>query len=140
VETRLHEADEVGVCGQRRRGLDTQTPKALLLRMPVVDASSTLDLMPYLGDRAPSSLHGGFRGITDQQQLVISQAAQQGVLTIDEDGTLAAAVTEMAMAGSAPVEPPFELIVDRPYLVRIADEQTGWPLFFAHVAAPRSEE
>jgi hypothetical protein len=85
--------------------------------MPVVDASSTLDLMTYLGDRAPSSLQGGFGRITDQQQLVISQAAQQGVLTIDEDGTLAAAVTEMGMAGSAPVEPPFELIVDRPYLV-----------------------
>lgn len=122
-----------------RRNLDTQSPKALLLRMPVVDARTTLNLMTYLGDRAPSSLRGGFGRITETQQLYISQAVQQGVLVIDEDGTLAAAVTEVGMAGSAPVEPPFELVVDRPFLVRIADERTGWPLFFAHVADPRNE-
>ncbi|SOC54872.1 serpin family protein [Ornithinimicrobium cerasi] len=120
-------------------GLDTQPRRPLLLRMPVVDARSTLDLMSYLGDRVPSSLEGGFGGITDQEQLVISQAAQQGVLVIDEDGTLAAALTEVGAAGSAPLEPPLELVVDRPYLVRVSDARTGWTLFLAYVADPRGE-
>ena len=43
------------------------------------------------------------------------------------------------MAGSAPSEPPVELVVDRPYLVRIADGRTGWPLFVTHVADPRAQ-
>jgi serpin B len=119
-------------------GLETE-PTGLLLRMPTVEARSTLDLLPFLADRAPSSLQGGFGGITDQP-LWISQVVQQGVLVIDEEGTLAAAVTEMGMAGSAPMEPPLELVVDRPYLVRIADGRTGWPIFVAHVADPRGED
>lgn len=120
-----------------RRALDSEERTLLRLRMPVVDASSSLDLMPYLRQRAPSSVEGGFGGIT-QQPLVLSQAVQQGVLAIDEDGTVAAAVTEVGMAGSEPVEPPLELVVDRPYLVRICDGLTGWPLFLAHVTDPRA--
>lgn len=124
---------------QLRVGLGTQPARSLMLRMPVVEARSTTDLMSYLADHAPSSLAGGFGGISDEEQLFISQAAQQGVLVIDEDGTLAAAVTEIAAAGSAPLDPPLEVLVDRPYLVSISDGQTGWTLFLAHVADPRGD-
>lgn len=120
-------------------GLDEPEHTTLLLRMPTVDGSSSLDLLGLLEESAPSALRGGFSGISDQP-LLVSQAVQQGVLVIDEDGTVAAAVTEMGMAGSAPIEPPLEVVVDRPYLVRVADRQTGWPLFLAHVADPRGEE
>jgi serpin B len=126
------------VMGDLRRDLDTEEPTVLQLRMPVVDAQSTLDLMPYLRQQAPSSVEGGFGGISEQP-LALRQAVQQGVLAIDEDGTLAAAVTELGAAGSEPVEPPLELVVDRPYLVRISDEQTGWPLFVALVTDPRGQ-
>lgn len=120
-------------------GLDEPEHTTLLLRMPTVDGSSSLDLLGLLEESAPSALRGGFSGISDQP-LLVSQAVQQGVLVIDEDGTVAAAVTEMGMAGSAPIEPPLEVVVDRPYLVRVADRQTGWPLFLANVADPRGEE
>lgn len=123
---------------QIRAELDAAEPTPVLLRMPVVDVESSLDLGPYLAERAPAALRGGFGGIS-AEPLFVSQAVQQGVLVIDEDGTLAAAVTEMGMAGSAPVEEPFELTVDRPYLVRIIDARTGWALFLAHVADPRGE-
>jgi serpin B len=43
------------------------------------------------------------------------------------------------LAESGTAEPPLELTVDRPYLVRIADGRTGWPLFLAHIADPRGE-
>lgn len=125
--------DELG------QALDSGARSLVILRMPVVDAESKLDLEPYLADHAPSSLQGGFGGITDQP-VFIDQAMQQGVLAIDEDGTVAAAVTEIGFADSGPVQPPIELTVDRPYLVRIADGQTGWPLFLAHVADPRGED
>lgn len=111
----------------------------VILRMPVVDAKSKLDLMPYLRQHAPAALGGGFGGIADEP-LFIDQAVQQGVLAIDEEGTIAAAVTELAFAMSGPAQPPIELTVDRPYLVRIADSATGWPLFLAHIADPRSTD
>lgn len=122
-----------------REQLDAQTLRPVTLRMPVVDVQTELDLTPYLTERAPSSLQGGFGGIADGP-LFISQAVQQGVLVVDEEGTVAAAVTEVAFADSGPAEPPIELTVDRPYLVRISDGRTGWPLFLAHVADPRGEQ
>lgn len=122
-----------------QQGLDAGRTRPVVLRMPVVQAESTLDLMPYLADRAPSALNGGFGGITDEP-VFIEQAMQQGVLVVDEEGTLAAAVTEIAFAESGSAQPPLELIVDRPYLVRIADGRTGWPLILAHIADPRKEQ
>lgn len=127
------------VLEELQKHLDAEVRRPVTLRMPVVDAKSILDLTPYLTDRAPSSMEGGFGGISEQP-LFISQAMQQGVLAIDEEGTVAAAVTEIGFDESATAEPPIELTIDRPYLVRIADGQTGWPLFFAHITDPRGEE
>jgi len=122
-----------------QQALDAGGTRPVILRMPVVDAKSKLDLEPYLIEHAPASLDGGFGAITDEP-VAIGQAVQQGVLAIDEEGTVAAAVTEIGFAASGPAEPPIPFTVDRPYLVRIADGQTGWPLFLAHIADPRGEQ
>lgn len=124
------------VLDELKVGLDGQEGRLVVLQMPVVHASTSLDLLPFLADRVPAALEGGFGGISDEP-LLITQLTQQGVLTVDEEGTVAAAVTEMGMAGSAEPDPSVTLTVDRPYLVRIADGRTGWPLFLAHVADPR---
>lgn len=124
---------------QLQAKLDADQKRLVILRMPVVDAESKLDLVPYLSEQAPSALAGGFGGISDEG-LVIAQAVQQGVLAIDEEGTIAAVVTEIGFASSGTVEPPLKLTIDRPYLVRIADSTTGWPLFLAHIADPRSSD
>lgn len=69
----------------------------------------------------------------------VGQAWQQAVLQVDEEGTRAAAVTELGMmAGSARVEQPIQFVVDRPYLFVVGDSDTGWPLFLASVLDPRS--
>lgn len=50
----------------------------------------------------------------------LSSALHKATIEVDEKGTTAAAVTVMAMAGSAPDEPdpsaPFEMICDRPFV------------------------
>lgn len=125
--------------GRVRQSLDSGQTRPVTLRMPVVDARSRLDLGPLLAEHAPASLQGGFGGISDESPF-IGQAMQQGVLAIDEEGTVAAAVTEIGFTTSGPRERPIELTIDRPYLVRIADGRTGWPLFLAHVADPRGEQ
>lgn len=119
--------------------LDTAQASPVELSMPKVDATSGLDLMSYLQRHAPASLAGGFGGMADGP-MSIGQAAQQGVLTIDEEGTVAAVVTEISIGVSGGAESPIEFTADRPYLVRIADSETGWPLFFAHIADPRSQQ
>lgn len=127
------------VLSQLQAALDAEQNRLVILRMPVVDAESKLDLGPFLSTQAPSALNGGFGGITDED-VFIDQAIQQGVLMIDEEGTIAAAVTEIGFATSGTIEPPLELTIDRPYLVRIADSDTGWPLFLAHIADPRGTD
>ena len=68
----------------------------------------------------------------------LGQAWQQAVLQVDEEGTRAAAVTELGVAaGAAPAQRPVEFLVDRPYLMVVGDSSTDWPLFLAAVADPR---
>ncbi len=68
----------------------------------------------------------------------VGQAWQQAVLRVDEEGTRAAAVTEIGVAGgAAPAPEPVEFVVDRPYLFVVGDGETGLPLFLAAVLDPR---
>lgn len=68
----------------------------------------------------------------------LGQAWQQAVLKIDEQGTRAAAVTELgAEASSGRIGTPRQFLVDRPFLLAVGDGVTGWPLFLASVLDPR---
>ncbi len=72
------------------------------------------------------------------EDLCVSQAVQQAVLNVDEEGTVAAAVTELGVAaGAAPAEPDHRLHLDRPFLMQIAASETSWPLFLAAIRDPR---
>lgn len=108
--------------------------------MPKVDVRTTTDLLALLEREVPSlpTLDADLSGISDEP-LLVSQAKQQAALAVDENGTIAAAVTELGiMAGAAP-DPtePVELVVDRPFLFRIGEAQTDWSLFLARIGDPR---
>lgn len=109
------------------------------LRLPRADLTTSVDLLPFLQEAAPALLTpGGLPGISTAEPLFVSQAAQQGVLKVDEEGTVAAVVTEIgAAAGAAPPPDPLVLAFDHPYLVRLATTSTDWPLVMARVADPR---
>lgn len=111
---------------------------AVDLTLPRVDIETSEDLVSLLqGMGAVETVAGNDLSRIDPA-VEISQVAHQAVLTIDEQGTVAAAVTEVAGVTSAPVEPPeaVEMTVDRPYLVRIVHKETNWPLFMAFIADP----
>ena len=108
------------------------------LALPKVDIDSSASLMESLARRglepvlAGDDLGGIAPGVS------IDEVAQQALLRIDEEGTVAAAVTEVAGAMSAPVPlDEVEMIVDRPFALRIVHVDTGWPLFQAVVNDPR---
>lgn len=111
----------------------------VLLGLPRADLTTAVDLEPFLSEAAPDLLApGGLPQISSAEPLFISQAAQQGVLKVDEEGTVAAVVTEIwAEAGAAPPQDPLVLTFDRPYLVRLSATSSGWPLVLARVSDPR---
>jgi serine protease inhibitor len=123
--------------------LDAQTPVDVLLALPKLDLTTSLDLLPALDAMGLGALTSPQTAELDGLLIdppappYVAQAVQQGVLQVDEDGTRAAAVTEIGVAaGAAPPQDPITMTVDRPYLFAITDGATGWPLFLASVLDP----
>lgn len=122
-------------------GLDTAAPRTVELAMPTLELEPpVLDLAPALEAAGLGGLFDGpdLSGITTTEPLRLGQAFQQAYLRLDEEGTVAAAVTEFGMeASGAMPEEPVRMTVDRPYLLRIAHTETGLPLFLAAVRSPQ---
>ena len=115
----------------------------MLLALPKLDLTTSLDLLPVLEAMGLGSLTSPQTAELDGLLVdppappYVAQAVQQGVLQVDEDGTRAAAVTEMGVgAGAAAPQDPITMTVDRPYLFVITDGASGWPLFLASVLDP----
>lgn len=122
--------------------LDAEAPRLVDLAMPTLELEpAPLDLAPALQEAGLGGLYGApdLTGITTSADLTVSQAMQQAYLSLDEAGTVAAAVTEIAIKESAavPTDPAVTMRVDRPYLLRIAHTETGLPLFLAAVRSPQ---
>lgn len=103
------------------------------LTMPPSDIKTKWDLLDPLAGQGIdlSEMYGIFPGaFTDQ-------VAQQVRLTVTAKGTVGAALTEAAVAESLS-EPAdaMEMTVDRPFVMRVLDTRTGWPLFVAIVNNP----
>ena len=74
------------------------------------------------------------------QGLSIATAMQKANITVDEEGTEAAAATFVAMmAAGAPMgdrPPPRPFVADRPFLFLIRETRTGLILFMGRVVKP----
>jgi serpin B len=77
-----------------------------------------------------------FSGMTTAEQFLISDVVHQATMTVDEDGTEAAAATAVVMAGTSAPTSPVTLTVDRPFLLVLRDTQTGAVIFLGRVAHP----
>lgn len=113
----------------------------VLLHLPTIDVKTSADLVPPLRDLGLGALftypEADLTGIAPD--LFVGAVGHQATLTVDEEGTVAAATTEVGVtAGSAP-DPaePVVMTVDRPFAVRIVHLETGWPMFMGAIADPR---
>jgi serpin B len=80
-----------------------------------------------------------FSKISRAAELSISDVKQQAIVEVDEQGTVATAVTTITVVISAvPADPilPFQMIVNRPFLFFIEDRQAGTILFMGAVFNP----
>lgn len=81
----------------------------------------------------------GLEGISECKPLYLAGVLQNDFVEVNEKGTEAAAVTEVMldMAGlQPPPPPPFEMIVDRPFLFAICDDFARTVVFLGAVADP----
>jgi len=119
--------------------LDNVPAYPVRLTIPVLDLSTTTDLMDLLASLGIDDDHSlsGIRA--DGGPAGVSQAVQQTVVQVAEDGTRAAAVTEIAvLPKSAPLPDQVEEIrFDRPFLLVVRDGSTGWPVVLASITDPR---
>lgn len=86
-----------------------------------------------------ADLSGAGRGVDGP--LYISYVFQRVKVDVDEEGTEAAAVTEIATAeGCAlPAEEPIVLTFDKPFVYAIVDTETGVPLFAGVMENPEAK-
>ncbi|MCC6792447.1 MAG: serpin family protein, partial [Thermomicrobiales bacterium] len=72
------------------------------------------------------------------EPLYIGEVLHKAFITVDENGTEAAAATvvEMAAGSAQPDEAPPEVRIDRPFIFVIRDSQTGTVLFLGRVMDP----
>lgn len=78
-----------------------------------------------------------FEGVTNEQ-VYIDQAKQKAFVSVDEEGTEAAAITALVMRPtSGPPTPQHEFIADHPFVFIIQEQDTGEILFIGRVSNPQ---
>jgi serpin B len=103
------------------------------LSLPRWDFGTTVRLLPVLTKIGLTDL-SNFEGISDAG-LGVSDAIHRANITVDEQGTEAAAVTGLAFAVCGGCGPP-AVRADHPFAFAIVDGPTKTPLFIGHVADP----
>lgn len=111
------------------------------LRLPRFRLDAELDLVPHLRDIGIRALFGSdadLTGISSEPGFHVSQVLHSSYVSVDEEGTEAAAATVMAMVGLGVVEPqvPIEFTCDRPFLFFITDFYSQSILFAGRLLEP----
>ena len=117
---------------QAAAGPDQNEVKIVLPKLDLTSGpTELLEMLKALG-LDTSSLDGIALGLS------ISQVVQQVRLLVDEEGTVAAALTEVGLtAGAAPDQSkPIDFVVDHPYVLRLRDLATGTTLVQAAIMDP----
>jgi serpin B len=134
VEQRLNPALLEGLAGNMKGGeVDLSLPKFSFV--------STFNLNAALKNLGMTDAfdpkRADFSGMDGAQDLYIGNVLHKAFVSVDENGTEAAAATAVVMeASAAPAGPPIVFTVDRPFIFMIRDDQSGSLLFLGRVLNP----
>jgi serpin B len=123
--------------------IDRMSRRELVLTMPKFEFDSDFSLseaLIALGMPSAFSLDADFSGITGDRDLFISDVIHKAFISVDEEGTEAAAATAVVMVEmAAPIEDeePLVVTIDRPFVFLIRDSETGAILFLGRVTNPQ---
>jgi serpin B len=112
------------------------------LELPRFDlefSDSLTNALQALGMESAFTPRADFSGISTEP-LSIADVKQKAVVKVNETGTEAAAVTTITVVGSTggPLPQPFQMIVNRPFLFFIEDNQAETILFAGLALNPGS--
>jgi serpin B len=94
-------------------------------------------ILQDLGVKTAFTDHADFSGISESKDIALSQVVQQTFVSVDEQGTEAAAATGVVMrTTSLAMGPIVEVKLDRPFLFFVRDAKRGRILFVGRVADP----
>jgi serpin B len=113
--------------------------RQVALKMPGFEFDSRFSLnqaLEALGMPAAFTGRADFSGMTGSKDLFISDVLHKAFVSVDEEGTEAAAATAVVMKLSAVGEEPVPVTVDHPFLFLIRDIETGAILFVGRVVDP----
>jgi len=121
--------------------LSNMVSERINLEMPKFDFETTInanDPLKALGmEEAFDPDLSDFKGMADVEDLHITDVLQKATITVDEEGTEAAAATAVIVGvESAPIGEPISLMIDRPFLFFIQHQPTGTILFMGRVVEP----
>lgn len=102
--------------------------------LPKWDFGISIDLAPPLGELGIEIPGGVYSRIAPG--LFLGQAVHGANITVDEEGTEAAAGTALGFEESGPPSPDAVIRADRPFVFTIVHQPTGLILFAGHVADP----
>jgi serpin B len=114
-------------------------PTEVTLTMPRFGFDSLFglkDTLAGMGMPIAFSVEADLSGMTGSPELFISDVVHKAFIAVDEAGTEAAAATVATVPASAPLEPPVEITVDRPFIFLIRDIETDAILFVGRVVNP----
>lgn len=91
------------------------------------------EILDNLGMKTAFNNNADFNQLTEEK-VTVSEVKHKAFIKVDEKGTEAAAVTSIGVRmTSISVDSPFEMIVNRPFLYVIQDNQTGLILFIGNI-------
>ncbi|RGX55558.1 serpin family protein [Anaerotruncus sp. AF02-27] len=107
--------------------------------MPKMDlqyGTSLIDAMKALGVTDVFEENADLSGITGDQSLYVSSAVHKTALKVDEEGTEAAGMTGLGIAGKSMALDQTVMVCDRPFYAAIVDNETGLILFGGAIMSP----
>ncbi|XP_057318336.1 antichymotrypsin-2-like [Microplitis mediator] len=117
------------------KNLHNQHIMEIILTLPKFKVESKFGLESTLSKMGVKEIFensADFRGISETAQLKVSKVIQKAFIEVNEEGSEAAAATNMDILMCL----PRKFIVDKPFIVAIVATETGTQLFNARVVDP----
>jgi len=133
------DAFEAGLSSTRMNEiLDDLQMQNVRLRMPKFEFESSYGLKEILSAMGMKNAFeaADFSGINGKTDLFISEIMHKAFVSVDEEGTEAAAATAVIISLTAMPEAPVEMTLDHPFIFMIRDNETGTILFVGRVMNP----
>jgi serpin B len=118
------------------------TPQYGGIQMPKFSVSYGASLKPALTalgmGQAFDPAKAAFPGIIAHQKAYITDVLHKAIMKVDEQGTLAAAVTSIGVGATAIMQAGFKMVVNRPFFCAIRDDVSGTLLFAGAIVNPEA--